>query len=132
MLLHTDRIDLHVHHIPLPAAGGFADIVTAPSETVVRFIADLLPAGDTEEKAAAILVTAPLPNTPETVALQEAAFEAIRGIIGALTLECAGRLRINLVRAASVECADSTLDFLRSADAGFVAGATFDLTGEFA
>ncbi|MEN2742690.1 hypothetical protein ABCS02_33360 [Microbacterium sp. X-17] len=103
--------------------------MTDPTDTLLRDLARQVE-NNHQETGAIVLLTGSTEDESAR-ALHEATFEALRGIIGALTVELAGRIRINLVRAITVEDATTTLDFLHSPTSASVAGATFDLTGEF-
>jgi hypothetical protein len=124
-------LELTVIRIDLRSTGSFQDLVTSPADVALQAIADAVASDTPGELNLTILLIQPPAADHETDALHEAAFQAMRGIVGALTLELGGRLRLNLVRAGSVKSAEPTLHYLARADAAFVAGATLDLTGGF-
>lgn len=85
----------------------------------------------TSTDAVAVLLTAAPGTTDDEAAAHEGLFEALRGVVGSLTLELApSGLRLNLVRATDLDQARATLDFLATDAASFVAGSTLDLTQE--
>jgi hypothetical protein len=85
----------------------------------------------TATDAVVIVFTSPTGNTLQETAAGEGLFEALRGVVGSLTLELASTgLRVNLVRSTGLDDATSALDFLATDHAAFVAGSTIDLTSE--
>jgi hypothetical protein len=113
----------------------FRDHVHLPVAAVIEDLRQLVHARDhhaTSTDAVAIMITsASGRTTDERAALHEALFEALRGVVGSLTLELApSGLLLNLVRANDIDQARATLDFLATDKASFVAGSTIDLTEE--
>jgi hypothetical protein len=103
-------------------ANGAGDLIAALRDTLLR------PSQEEPQKVAVVLV-APSSDDPWTAAAAEAACEAARGVVGALTLERGPAVRLNLILASDAETPEmaETLDLLASPEGSFVAGATFDL-----
>jgi hypothetical protein len=91
--------------------------------------------GPDARRPATILVWLPASLARATASVRaaaEAAVEAVRGIVQSATREESTQsLRVNVVvgRPEEIDDALATVAFLSSSDAGFVAGATFDLRG---
>lgn len=123
---------LQVIAVQAPLNGDFDDIVTKPCARVLEQLRGLLQDNSTPTETVALLLTTP-PRTSNsaTHALHEALFEALRGIVGSLTLEYRRQLRINLIRTSETDAAEDTLQLLDDGLGAFAAGATLDLTGVF-
>lgn len=126
----------HLRHEVVPVAlqqGTDVRVcVSGPvGEVIERLRAAASDAADRPD-AVTLLLTVPDAAPASASPLWEAVFEALRGVIQAVTLEVGDEgPRLNLVRVAAGGDPQHALDLLGSQAGAFIAGATIDLTGEF-
>jgi len=110
--------------------------VEEPLVALVARLREALPAAGDGDAAdpARVAVVVELPpaaagEDPWRLAARDALCEAVRGVVGTLTLELGPVARVNtlLAHEADGAAARAALAFLAGPRAGFVAGATFDL-----
>jgi len=81
----------------------------------------------------AVIVALPptMDDDPWRAAAGNALVEAVRGIVGSITMELGNAVRINTIvtRDEGAQATQDALGFLSSPRASFVAGSTFDLGG---
>ena len=114
------------------AADPFKQWVEDAVVDLLHDLRDALPEADSELAAparATVIVELPHVEDPFRDAASNALAEAVRGVVGSITMELGSAIRLNTVitRDAASQATQDALDFLNSARSGFVAGSTFDL-----
>ena len=116
-----------------PLAGDpFKECVEDAVVALLRDLRDALPrpdSRDAEPTRVAVMVELPHTDDPWRDAASNALAEAVRGVVGSITMELGGAVRLNTIiaRDSSSQAACDALEFLSSPGSGFVLGATFDL-----
>ena len=123
--------ELQVIHLPLDESSGdpFQGWIVERTVALIGELRELVLADSDRVIRIAIVVTAAAQDDDWRAAAADGLCEAVRGVVGSLTLEQGPRLRLNAVIAEAAEHDEvrETLVFLSSAEADFVAGSTFDL-----
>jgi hypothetical protein len=114
-------------HAEMPFRSWVVDEMVA----IMSRLREILSAATADDPVhVAVLHTTSSQPDPWHAAAAEGLCEALRGLVGALTLELGPALRINLVLVSadsSREVTADTLAFLGSPSGGFASGSTFDL-----
>lgn len=110
----------------------FKECVEDAVIALLRDLRDALPetdSWDADPARVAVMVELAHTDDPWRDAASNGLAEAVRGVVGSITMELGGAVRLNtiIVRDSSSQAARDALDFLSSPGSGFVVGATFDL-----
>lgn len=111
----------------MPFRGWVVDEMVA----IMSRLREILGAASADDPVHVVVVhTTSLQPDPWHAAAADGLCEALRGLVGALTLELGPALRINLVLASTDSARNTLADalaFLGSPSGGFASGSTFDL-----
>lgn len=123
--------DLRVLDLRLPrkTADPVADWLIDDVAAVIAWLREGLERTDREPRRLAIVVHQEAHDDVWHTAIAAAACEAVRGVVGAVTLEMGPRARLNVVLTGQRGLAEpgDTFKLLASDDGAFFAGSTFDL-----
>ncbi|MGH2870822.1 MAG: hypothetical protein ACRDNK_25040 [Solirubrobacteraceae bacterium] len=122
--------------VELESSAAGPDVFAASVEDgVVELIARVQRALDRPDggspRRIAVVVTSPPSDDPWEAAAADGLAQAVRGVVGAATLELGPQIRINtvLTRDRYSDATREALEFLAAGEASFAAGSTLDLRG---